>query len=335
MFLAGALAALAMLEKFTALPLLEAIAAHAIIKKIGWTQTAMITLGFITIAAPILGYYWSDAFVSDVFGFQLSREGYDFFARLKLTGFYLVGGYASLLIGGTLGFLLCVKDKDKMGSPELFYSLVGAASIALILTTSWATTITPALYFASSSYALAILAARMLKRPNTVILTMFAVLLLTTTTISVVRIVSCSHIEDLALEDSIAEAMPYFRASTQASDYVAVRGFDGYYLPLLAGRRVVPELVDLNRNRLQSDLSSQSISAKACQARFIIDYEYPPGSEEKSESLLASLGISENERVRGDVESVRSALFTGSREEARFGRLVLYRPAPCAPAPQP
>jgi hypothetical protein len=320
----GAFAGLAMLGKFTAAPLLAAFVAFALVRKVKPAVMLAVMAGFLCVFVPVSLVFLSGQFIDQVFLFHLSKVGFDIVSRLKLAPLVIFSKFPSILVFGLTGLYLSLM-RGRLSDPDLFWALNAGFGLLLAVSVTTNSIIVPALYFATSAYALALLATRVVGADR-VILIFLVLLFVSATTLATLKMVSCEHLGNLRLDEETTAAADYVRGRSSSGELAVVYGSSGYYVPLRSGVRVVPELSDLSGFRFLLDLDSASLERLSSRARFIVIYE--ENGSFNDEYVFSLLSVRNNPRMARIDEQIHDVLTRNAHLARRFGRLSIYEREP-------
>jgi hypothetical protein len=285
--LSGASAALAVLGKFTALPILATLALFMTFRERDAKNAASVVGGFALIIVPAMFLFLSAESIDQTVSYHLSKDAYPLPTRIELA-FAVIFAYFPLIFAyGLIGAAEAARSRERTDA-DLFLAINALFGLALAFNAKYLGILPPALYFITSAHAFSALAGRLFRKPDATFLFVFAALFLCLTLVTDARILACIRSESQSLQEDIDAVNAFVLNNSKASDRLIARDYKLYYVPLLTDRRVVPELSDMTDYRMRHGMSPQYIRANKGKARYILTYEPDPSGQE----ILGPLGIS-------------------------------------------
>ena len=320
--LAGASAGIAILCKLTGIIVLASIAVYALLSREPPKNVLCVAGGFLLVIVPSLAPFLSKSFLWQVLGFHAGKHGFSILSRAELGLIVTFGMFPAIFSFGLWGIYKVLASGPRCKA-DTFYAINAAMSLCFIVLIQYNITVLPAVYISASIYAFAILGNSILKGTDS-IFAIFAVLLLVSTiAVACVRLMTCDAIASRMLTEDTMLAAEFMAKRSTPADMVVAVPYEAYYVPFLSGRRIVPELVDLNINRL-GELDRDSLLSIKSGAGYMVFYSTPnPDGDE----LLTILGIRRDDWLIKANDRMNKMLLSGAREVGRFGSIVIYENA--------
>jgi len=321
--LAGIRIGLAIITKFTSIVFLITVILFYLLNRFNYKILLSFIIGVSIILILFTIIFYSEKMIGQLLYYHMTKKGYDLLSKTKIILVTFIIFYPLLIIYGLQGFIEVIFDK-KRSKADLFYTLTMFIAIIFAFLMKYSHFHGPGIYLAPSVYAFCIISARMFKKVFPALIMILAFWVLFTSIIQDTSMLTCQRPENQKMYDSYKEGIDYLKKNSGKNDLLIISDYIPYYIPLLADRTIVPNLVDFSRYRFYYDLDYKKFIKEKNKAKYIIYNKKEQENILGMQELLSSIGLDLHPDTLEFIKFKNAVLVNNTKKVLENNDIIIY-----------